>query len=134
MLPTLAERLREQQAKTRSRRPSRDPWPVPTDPPTALLFLPGGEKPGPELPGPEPLVPMEAVHVDTTPPQARTALAEVLLLLLWAVVVLVDGALALASLIGGVALRNAREQGSSGPATPSALPGHGARWSLAATP
>jgi hypothetical protein len=93
MLPTLAERLREQQAKTRSRPKTRQPWPLPTEPPTALLFQSRQQVVGPEaVASPEP-----------TPPRTRTALAEMLLLLFWAVLVLIDGALALASLVDRVA-------------------------------
>jgi hypothetical protein len=50
MLPTLAERLREQQARSRGRRPSRLPWPVPDEPPTALLFQVAGEPASPAVP------------------------------------------------------------------------------------
>ncbi|MCT0208384.1 hypothetical protein [Synechococcus sp. CS-1332] len=104
MLPTLAERLREQQAKTRSRPASRHPWPLSTDPPTALLFQPRHEVAGLEaVAPPEPVAP--------TPPQSRTALAEMLLLLFWAVLVLIDGALALASLLDRAAARELRRPG-----------------------
>lgn len=116
MLPTLAERLREQQAKTRSRRPSRQPWPLPTEPPTALLFQPRQPTAGPvavAAPEPVPVAPAlkEPEIVLPTPPQTRTALAEALLLLFWAVLVLIDGALALASLIDRAAPRERRRPG-----------------------
>ena len=101
MLPTLAELLREQRAKTRSRRPSRPPWPLPTEPPTALLFQPRQVVAAPET----------IVLKEPTAPQTRTVLAEALLLLFWAVLVLIDGALALASLINHVAPRERRRPG-----------------------
>ncbi len=93
MLPTLAERLREQQAKTRSRPQTRQPWPMPTEPPTALLFQSRQQVVGPEA----------VATQEPTSPRTRTALAELLLLLYWAVLVLIDGALALASLVDRVA-------------------------------
>lgn len=152
MLPTLAERLREQHAKTRGRRPARPPWPVPGEPPTALLFQvrpelePAAVPMGPAVPAaapmadPDPLPRVSAVVVTeiarpelvaplpTVPPAPappltvpeRTALAELLLLLVWAVLVLIDGALALASLIDGAAGRQRRPQASAADAPPSA--------------
>jgi len=169
MLPTLAERLREQHAKTRGRRPARTPWPVPGEPPTALLFqarpelaspaVPAGSAPEPlprmsavvitEIATPEPLEPevsepqmalpepTEPALAATLPPEPavsvapsvpappspvpeRTALAELLLLLVWAVLVVIDGALALASLIDGAAGRQGRPQASAADAPPSA--------------
>ena len=156
MLPTLAERLREQHAKSRGRRPSRPPWPVPGEPPTALLFQarPEQERATVHV---EPAVPAAAPIADTdllspvnsvvvteiarpelvallpkvppapAPPLTvpeRTALAELLLLLLWAVLVVIDGALALASLIDGAAGRQRRSQVSaaSDPSPPVAPP------------
>ncbi|MCP9932191.1 hypothetical protein KBY82_15525 [Cyanobium sp. AMD-g] len=144
MLPTLAERLREQQAKTRGRRPSRPPWPVPGEPPTALLFLarPGMEstavpvasamsEPGrlvpvigvtvtqiasPELEAPLPMEP-------SRPVPERTTLVELLLLLVWAVLVVIDGALALISLINGAVGRQRRPQARTmSVPSPSAAP------------
>ena len=101
MLPTLAERLREQQAKTRSRPQSRQPWPLPTEPPTALLFQAPQAVASPvAVDPPEAVVPPEALP---SQPQARRALAEMLLLLFWTGLVLLDGVLALASLIDRVA-------------------------------
>lgn len=132
MLPTLAERLREQQAKTRSRPPSRQPWPLPTEPPTALLFQPRPHKADPvTVATPEAVEAAESVPVvhalkepeivSPTPPQTRTVLAEALLLLFWAVLVLIDGALALASLIDRVAPRERRRPGLQRPwITPAA--------------
>ncbi len=122
MLPTLAERLREQQAKSRSRRPSRQPWPLPTEPPTALLFQPRQHTADPitvatpeAVASPEPVLVVTALKeleiVLPTPPQTRTVLAEALLLLFWAVLVLIDGALVLASLIDRVAPRERRRPG-----------------------
>jgi hypothetical protein len=145
MLPTLAERLREQQAKTRGRRPSRPPWPVPGEPPTALLFLPRAEPARAAVPAvPEatalPVAAAMATHAPeveagepavtatatTEPPKAelleaepskpvptpaareRTVLAELVLLLVWAVLVVIDGALALAALLDGAARRQRR--------------------------
>ena len=150
MLPTLAERLREQHAKTRGRRPARPPWPVPGEPPTALLFQARAEPasaavsamaepdPGPPLseavatpelvapPHPEPTVPVTPVAppapVPPSPVPERTALAELLLLLVWAVLVVIDGALALASLIDGAAGRQRRPQAGAAAALPSAAP------------
>ncbi len=188
MLPTLAERLREQQAKIRGRRSSRPPWPVPGEPPTALLFQVRPELASPvpvrsavmavpvvsAMAEPAPLPPVSevAVTVIATPellepevaePQRglpeltepalaltlplepvvsvvpvlskeppapvpprpvpeRTALAELLLLLVWAVLVVIDGALALASLIGGPAGRQGLPQASAAGAPPSASP------------
>lgn len=155
MLPTLAERLREQHAKTRGRRPSRSPWPVPGEPPTALLFQACAEVERPVLTAvpvdqavppaspmaePEPLPPMSGAAVMAVarpelpepelsePPMAlaepavsvapltlpeRTALAELVLLLVWAVLVVIDGALALASLIDGAGGRPRRPPGSA---------------------
>ncbi|MBW4530155.1 MAG: hypothetical protein KME02_05625 [Aphanothece saxicola GSE-SYN-MK-01-06B] len=105
MLPTLAERLREQQARTRGRPPSRQPWPLPTEPPTALLFRPLPQAADPVCVAPvEPVVP--------TSPQTRTAQAEALLLCVWAVLVVIDGALALASLIDGLVSRERRNLGA----------------------
>jgi hypothetical protein len=104
MLPTLSERLREQQARTRSRPPSRQPWPLPIEPPTALLFQPLPQAPDPVVAvSPEPVAP--------TAPQTRTAQAEALLLVVWAVLVVIDGVLALAALIDRLA---SRERGSTG--------------------
>ncbi len=181
MLPTLAERLREQHAKSRGRRPSRPPWPVPGEPPTALLFQARPELASPALPvgsavtavpvaaamaDPDPLPPVSAVVVTeiarqeplepevvepqrglpeltepalaaTLPPEPpvsvappvpvppltvpeRTALAELVLLLVWAVLVLIDGALALVTLFDGAAGRQGRPQVSSADAPPSA--------------
>jgi hypothetical protein len=101
MLPTLAERMREQQARTRSRPPSRQPWPLPTDPPTALLFQP--------LPqAPDPVVAAAVEPAAPTAPPTRSAQAEVLLLGVWAVLVVMDGVLALASLIHGLVPRERR--------------------------
>lgn len=171
MLPTLAERLREQQAKSRGRRSSRPPWPVPGEPPTALLFLadPDLERaavpvgpavaamadldplPPPravvvtEIARPEVLEPMvtepelkvpetpkppmtlpdlaAALPVPPLPVRERTLLAELLQLLVWAVLVLIDGALALASLIDGAAGRQRRAPASAaGEPSPSAAP------------
>jgi len=187
MLPTLAERLREQHAKSRGRRPSRPPWPVPGEPPTALLFLASSDLEsaavpvGPAVPAvaamadPDPLPPLSAVVVaevatqevlepefkepETLEPQMtlpdlaavlpqepslpvapavsvappvpvpprqvpeRPLLAELLLLLVWAVLVVVDGALALASLINGAAGRRRRAQASAASdPSPSAPP------------
>ncbi|MEA5441313.1 hypothetical protein [Cyanobium gracile] len=104
MLPTLAERLREQQARSRSRPPSRQPWPLPSEPPTALLFqrLP---------PAAEPVAAPPAEPAAPTAPQTRTAQAEALLLCVWAVLVVIDGALALASLIDRLASRERRNPG-----------------------
>lgn len=104
MLPTLAERLREQQARSRSRPPSRQPWPLPTEPPTALLFQP--------LPqAAEPVAAAAAEPVAPSAPPTRTAQAEALLLCVWAVLVVIDGALALAALIDRLA---SHERGSPG--------------------
>ncbi|MBD2720224.1 hypothetical protein [Synechococcus sp. FACHB-909] len=154
MLPTLAERLREQHAKTRGRRPARPPWPVPGEPPTALLFQarpelePAAVPMGPAVPtaapmaDPDPLPRVSAVVVTeiarpelvaplpTVPPAPappltvpeRTALAELLLLLVWAVLVVIDGALALASLIDRAAGRPRRPQADAASAPPSAAP------------
>lgn len=174
MLPTLAERLREQHAKTRGRRPARPPWPVPGEPPTALLFQACAEVESPaasvvaepdplppvsevvitEITTPEPLEPevsepqmalpelTEPALAATLPPEPpvsvappvpvpvpplkvpeRTALAELVLLLVWAVLVVIDGALALASLIHGAAGRQGRPQGTAASAlSPSATP------------
>ncbi|MCP9838930.1 hypothetical protein KBY84_15625 [Cyanobium sp. N.Huapi 1H5] len=174
MLPTLAERLREQHAKTRGRRPTRPPWPVPGEPPTALLFQvrpelePAAVPVGPDAPAaaavadPDPLPRVSAVVVTeiarpeplepevaepqrgvpeltqpalavTLPPEPavavepitvpeRTALAELLLLLVWAVLVLIDGALALVTLIDGAAGRQGRPQASAADAPPSKAP------------
>lgn len=182
MLPTLAERLREQHAKTRGRRPARPPWPVPGEPPTALLFQVRSEleraavpampavTAAPAMPVPAPLSPVTAVVITeiaapepqapevsepqmalpeltepalaaTRPPEPpvsvappvpvpvpplklpeRTALAELLLLLVWAVLVMIDGALALVSLIDGAAGRQGRPQTSPADAPPSAAP------------
>jgi hypothetical protein len=113
MLPTLAERLREQQARTRSRPPLRQPWPLPTELPTALQFQLRHAVTGPETvarpeplapPEPEPAAPdlMAPAGVEPTHPRTRTAAAEALLLLFWALLVMLDGALALASLIDRV--------------------------------
>lgn len=121
MLPTLAERLREQHAKSRGRKPSHPPWPVPGDPPTALLFQTSvgrASPPGPDLPAVTTLpavMEIGVMEIETpelptleleppapapsgTPTQ-RTLLAEMLVLLVWAVLVVIDGALALASLL-----------------------------------
>jgi hypothetical protein len=171
MLPTLAERLREQHAKTRGRRPARPPWPVPGEPPTALLFqappelaspaVPAGSAPGllprlstvviTDIATPEPLEPevsepqmalpelTEPALAATLPPEPavsvapsvpvpplkvpeRTALAELLMVLVWAVLVVIDGALALASLIDGAAGRQGRPQTGAADAPPSAAP------------
>ncbi len=163
MLPTLAERLREQQAKSRGRRPSRPPWPVPGEPPTALLFqarselepiaVPVGpavpavnavvvteiarpESLEPEVAEPQrgvseltqpalavTLPPEPAVAVEPLTAPERTALAELLLLLpVWAVLVLIDGALALVTLIAGAAGRQGRPQASVAEAPPSTAP------------
>lgn len=180
MLPTLAERLREQHAKTRGRRPARPPWPVPGEPPTALLFQvrpelePAAVHVEPAVPvaapmadqdplsrmsavviteiaTPEPLEPevsapqlalpepTEPALAATLPPEPalsvapsvpvpplkvpeRTALAELLMVLVWAVLVVIDGALALASLIDGAAGRQGRPQASAADAPPSAAP------------
>jgi hypothetical protein len=106
MLPTLAERMREQQARTRSRPPSRQPWPLPSEPPTALLFQPQPQPQAPDLVAavsPEPVAP--------TAPQTRTAQAEALLLFVWAVLVVIDGVLALAALVDRLA---SHERGSAG--------------------
>lgn len=171
MLPTLAERLREQHAKTRGRHPSRLPWPVPAEPPTALLFqacpdleivaLPIGPavSAAAAMADPDPLPPVNAVVVTeiarleplksevvepqrglpehrepelavTLPPEPavsvtaptvpeRTALAELLLLLVWAVLVLIDGALALVTLADGAAGRQRRPPGSAATDHPS---------------
>lgn len=143
MLPTLAERLREQHAKSRGRRPSRPPWPVPGEPPTALLFqarpelVPAAVPVVPAVPAavamadPDPLPRVNAVVLTEiarpapAPPLTapeRTALAELLLLLVWAVLVLIDGALALVTLIDGAAGRQGRPQASAADAPPSAAP------------
>ncbi|WP_216921834.1 hypothetical protein [Synechococcus sp. CCAP 1479/9] len=171
MLPTLAERLREQHAKTRGRRPARPPWPVPGEPPTALLFqarpelaspaVPAGSPPEPlprlsavvitEIATPEPLEPevsepqialpelTEPALAATLPPEPavsvvpsvpvppfkvpeRTGLAELLLVLVWAVLVVIDGALALASLIDGAAGRQGGPQAGAADTPPSAAP------------
>jgi hypothetical protein len=176
MLPTLAERLREQQAKSRGRRPSRPPWPVPGEPPTALLFQVRAEPPSaavpvgsavtalrassaiadseplppvleaavteiatpelresellePSMAPPEPAAPQPpavAVEAQATvasrPFPERTALAELLLLLVWAVLVVFDGALALASLIDGAAGRRRWPQGSTASPLPPSPP------------
>ena len=115
MLPTLAERLREQRAKSRSRRPSRQPWPLPTEPPTALLFQSLAQHvAGPVAVGaPEavPLAPALREPDIVLPTPTRTVLAEALLLLFWAALVLIDGALALASLIDRVAPRERSRPG-----------------------
>ncbi len=96
MQPTLAERLREQQARSRSRPPSRQPWPLPIEPPTALLFQP--------LPqAADPVLAAAAEPVAPSAPPTRTAQAEALLLCVWAVLVVIDGAQALAALIDGLA-------------------------------
>ncbi len=145
MLPTLAERLQRQHARTRgtrARRLSHPPWPVPLEPPTALLFVgcpdleTAVEPVGPAVaaeasrPAPDPLPPLSAVVVTEiarpelaaplppepampTPPspaRERPLLGELLLLLVWVVLVVVDGALALASLINGAACRQRRPQ------------------------
>lgn len=106
MLPTLAERLREQQARTRSRPPARQPWPLPVEPPTALLF-----QPPPQPQAADPVV--VAPHEPAAPmaPQTRTAQAEVLLLVVWAVLVMIDGALALAALIDHLGSRGREGSG-----------------------
>jgi len=104
MLPTLAERLREQHARTRSRPPSRQPWPLPIEPPTALLF-----QPLPQAADPAAAAPAEPVA--TTAPQTRTAQAEALLLFVWAVLVVIDGALALAALLDRLASRDRESPG-----------------------
>jgi len=104
MLPTLAERMREQHARTRSRPPSRQPWPLPSEPPTALLF-----QPLPQVA--EPVAAAPAEPVAPTAPQTRTAQAEALLLVVWALLVVIDGVLALAALIDRLA---SRERGSAG--------------------
>ncbi|MEA5392703.1 hypothetical protein VB738_15680 [Cyanobium gracile UHCC 0139] len=153
MLPTLAERLREQHAKSRGRRASHPPWPVPGEPPTALLFqtrvelaspvapdvtaLTAVPDPGLRLPVREAAVmgieasecpepELEAVPPAPVPPQPateRTRVAEMLLLLVWAVLVLIDGAVALASLLNGAADRQRRPQASTVSAvSPSAVP------------
>lgn len=144
MLPTLAERLREQHAKSRGRRPSRPPWPVPGEPPTALLFLvrevvvteiarPEVLEPmvtEPELKLPETLEPpmtlpdlAAALPVRPRQGRERTPLAELLLLLVWSVLVVIDGALALASLIDGAAGRQRRAPASAAcDPSPSAAP------------
>lgn len=110
MLPTLAERMREQQARTRSRPPSRQPWPLPSEPPTALLFQPLPLAPDPVLvAAAEPAAAAEPVA--PTAPQTRTAQAEALLLVVWALLVVIDGALALAALIDRLA---SRARGSAG--------------------
>ncbi len=102
MLPTLAERLREQQARSRSRPPSRQPWPLPTEPPTALLFQPLQQAADPVLvAAAEPAAAAEPVAPSAPP--TRTAQAEALLLCVWAVLVVIDGALALAALIDRLA-------------------------------
>jgi hypothetical protein len=128
MLPTLAERLREQQARSRGRKSSHQPWPVPHEPPTALLFqvpaelvsqvepavglpLPASqagviETATPALPEPEP-----AATVAPRPATERPLIAELLLLVVWAVLVVIDGALALASLIDGASRRQRRRPG-----------------------
>ncbi len=144
MLPTLAERLREQRAKGRSRHPSRAPWPMPSEPPTALLFQ---VRPGPAVPEPpvvlefeppaqlepEPPAPAPARAQDPAP-AARTALAEVLALLVLAVVVLIDGALALASLVDQITRRQ-RVRPVASPAVSSAsLPVRSGPWAVAAHP
>ncbi len=102
MLPTLAERLREQQARTRSRPPARQPWPLPIEPPTALLFQP---QPQPQPQAADPVVAAPPEPVAPMAPQTRTAQAEALLLVVWAVLVVIDGALALAALIDRLAPR-----------------------------
>ena len=123
MLPTLAERLRQQQARTRSRPLSRQPWPLPTEPPTALQFQLRHAVTGQEtVVRPEPLAPpepepaaqdlMAPAGVEPTPPRARTAAAEALLLLFWALLVMLDGALALASLIDRVMPPEHRRMGA----------------------
>jgi hypothetical protein len=141
MLPTLAERLREQHAKTRGRRPSRPPWPVPGEPPTALLFQVRAEPasaavaamaepdPGPPVSDavvmaiPTPVAPLAPpTPLPSRPVPERTALAELLVVLIWAVLVVIDGALALASLIDGAAGRPRRPQASAAAAPPSAAP------------
>jgi hypothetical protein len=98
---------------------------VPLEPPTALLFqvraelaspaepavglpLPAGqaaviETATPALPDPEPAAP-----VSPCPATERPLIAELLLLLVWAVLVVIDGALALASLIDAAARRQRR--------------------------
>ena len=108
MLPTLAERLREQQARTRSRPPARQPWPLPIEPPTALLFQP---QPQPQAADPVAVAPHEPVAPMAPQTQTRTAQAEVLLLVVWAVLVVIDGALALASLIDRLASRGREGSG-----------------------
>lgn len=107
MLPTLAERLREQQARSRSRPPSRQPWPLPTELPTALLFqsLPQAAEPV-LVAAAEPAAAAEPIAPSAPP--TRTAQAEALLLCVWAVLVVIDGALALASLINGLVPRERR--------------------------
>jgi hypothetical protein len=129
MLPTLSERLREQQARTRSRPPSRQPWPLPTEPPTALLFQP--------LPlAADPVAAAPAEPVAPSAPQTRTAQAEALQLVVWAVLVVIDGALALAALIhrlpsrerggpGEPPLRRVALMASSSPAVSDSSPGPG---------
>jgi hypothetical protein len=60
---------------------------------------------------PDPVAAVSPEPVAPSAPQTRTAQAEVLLLVVWALLVVIDGALALAALIDRLA---SRERGSAG--------------------
>jgi hypothetical protein len=140
MLPTLAERLRKQ-ARSRRRGQTRQPWPVPGDPPTALLFRPQPAHPAHEdasppepaaveVPAAESAVAVAELTVPAEPPAAvvpeprsvRAPLPEGLLLLLWALLVVIDGALALSALLRRDDSRQPRLLGTTASAAASTAP------------
>jgi len=127
MLPTLAERLRKQ-ARSGRRGQTRQPWPVPGDPPTALLFLPLPALRAQEDASSREPAAVEVVSAEPPAPAApeprsiRAPLPEGLLLLLWALLVVIDGAMALNALLRRDDSRQPRLLGTTASAAASTAP------------